>query len=315
MSINNTGSILLRRGPTSDRSLFCPLEGEIIFDTTSYKVFVGDGQTYGGLPVGTSVGSLNDLTDVDTSTSPPTNSQVLTWNSSTSLWVPGTMTSNGVYVLPTATTSTLGGVKVDGSTITISNGVISSTGGGGGGGSYTLPTATTSILGGVKVDGTTITINNGVISSTGGGGSYTLPTASTSTLGGVKVDGSTITISNGVIKVSKLQAYSETVITNIVSTTTYNLDLSAANIFDFTLSNNVTFTFINPPASGSLFSVSVILRQDSVGNRLATFTNAKYSDGILPVLSSTANQIDVLSFFTVNGGSFWFGTFAMANVS
>lgn len=35
---------------------------------------------------------------------------------------------------------------------------------------YTLPTATTSVLGGVKVDGITITINNGVISSTGGGG-------------------------------------------------------------------------------------------------------------------------------------------------
>lgn len=35
--------------------------------------------------------------------------------------------------IPTASTSTLGGVKVDGSTITISNGVISSTGGGGGG--------------------------------------------------------------------------------------------------------------------------------------------------------------------------------------
>ena len=33
---------------------------------------------------------------------------------------------------------------------------------------YTLPTATTSVLGGVKVDGSTITINNGVISSSGG---------------------------------------------------------------------------------------------------------------------------------------------------
>lgn len=37
------------------------------------------------------------------------------------------------YSLPTATTAVLGGVKVDGSTITISNGVISSTGGSGGG--------------------------------------------------------------------------------------------------------------------------------------------------------------------------------------
>ena len=35
---------------------------------------------------------------------------------------------------------------------------------------YVLPTASTSVLGGVKVDGTTVTINNGVIGSAGGGG-------------------------------------------------------------------------------------------------------------------------------------------------
>lgn len=35
---------------------------------------------------------------------------------------------------------------------------------------YTLPTASTTTLGGVKVDGTTITINNGVISSSSGSG-------------------------------------------------------------------------------------------------------------------------------------------------
>ena len=40
---------------------------------------------------------------------------------------------------------------------------------GSGGGSYTLPTASTSVLGGVKVDGTTITISNGVITAVGGG--------------------------------------------------------------------------------------------------------------------------------------------------
>ena len=39
------------------------------------------------------------------------------------------------YTLPTASTSTLGGVKVDGNTITITDGVISAKSGGGGGGS------------------------------------------------------------------------------------------------------------------------------------------------------------------------------------
>jgi hypothetical protein len=46
-------------------------------------------------------------------------------------------------------------------------------------GGYTLPTASTSMLGGVKIDGTTITISGaGVISATSTGGGTTLPTQS-----------------------------------------------------------------------------------------------------------------------------------------
>ena len=42
---------------------------------------------------------------------------------------------------------------------------------GAGGGGYTLPTASTTTKGGVKVDGTTITINNQIISAAPTGGS------------------------------------------------------------------------------------------------------------------------------------------------
>ena len=52
MTTNSTGSILLRRGPSTDRLLFCPLAGEIIYDTTLKQIFVGDGVTYGGIAVG-----------------------------------------------------------------------------------------------------------------------------------------------------------------------------------------------------------------------------------------------------------------------
>jgi hypothetical protein len=41
---------------------------------------------------------------------------------------------------------------------------------------YTLPTATTSVLGGVKVDGTTITINGSGVISSASSGSYISPT-------------------------------------------------------------------------------------------------------------------------------------------
>lgn len=48
---NPTGSILLRRGPTADRVAFTPLTGEIIFDSETKEVFVGDGLTPGGIKV------------------------------------------------------------------------------------------------------------------------------------------------------------------------------------------------------------------------------------------------------------------------
>ena len=63
------------------------------------------------------------------------------------------------YTLPTATTSALGGVKVDGSSITInSSGVIS------GASTYTLPTASSTVIGGIKV-GSNLTINAAVLSA------------------------------------------------------------------------------------------------------------------------------------------------------
>lgn len=55
-----TGSILLRRGPTTDRVAFVPLDGEIIYDSDLKSVFIGDGATYGGISVGTVPGSMSN---------------------------------------------------------------------------------------------------------------------------------------------------------------------------------------------------------------------------------------------------------------
>lgn len=112
-----------------------------------------------------------------------------------------------------------------------------------------------------------------------------------------------------------LTAYRETVKAVGTVTTATTLNLSEANIFDVTLGGNVTFTFSNPPASGTAVSATVILRQDATGGRTATFTNAEYTDAVAPVLTTTANKVDVLSFFTVNGGTRYFGSFVMANLT
>ena len=129
--------------------------------------------TLGGIKVGTnlSIDSYGVLSSTDTNT---------TYTGGT-----GITLSSTTFNLDTASTSALGGVKVDGSTITIDgSGVISSSPG------YTLPTATDSILGGVKVDGSTITINgSGVISSSGSN----LSSSSINDLSDISFDTSSIT--------------------------------------------------------------------------------------------------------------------------
>lgn len=142
------------------------------------------------------------------------------------------LTNNSGYITSSALrgyVKSVNGVTPDGS----GNVTISVSGGGGSGGNYTLPTASGSTLGGVKV-GSGLTINtSGVLSAdvtastltayakttdlsaVAKSGSYndlsnkptipsayTLPNATSSALGGVKVGGN-ISVSNGTISVTK----------------------------------------------------------------------------------------------------------------
>jgi len=165
-----------------------------------------------------------------------------------------TINGSGVIsaTLPTASTSVLGGVKVDGTTITTNAGIISAT-------QYSLPTASPSLLGGVKVDGTTITINgSGII--TANYTNYTLPIATTSVLGGVTVDGTTITINgSGVITSNinynlptatttqlggvKVDGTTVSINNQIISATSSNIRSVAAALLTGGVQAGITFTY------------------------------------------------------------------------
>jgi hypothetical protein len=210
--------------------------GELVNDSTNLLVRYMDGVTPGGFKLATqayvqsnTITSGNLASNLATALVPYALKTELTPYALTST-VNSQIAGIPIYSLPTASTSVLGGVKVDGTSITISNGIIS------GSNQYSLPIATTGVIGGVRPDGTTITINpsTGVIS---GANTYTLPTATTSVkggvtvpavatsginntsgaislaqatttqLGGVKVDGTTITINAGTGVISGANTY------------------------------------------------------------------------------------------------------------
>jgi hypothetical protein len=186
----------------------------------------------------------------------------------------------------------------------------------------TSPTLVTPVLGtptsATLTNATGLPVSTG-ISGLGTGVATFLATPSSANLASALTDetgsGSAVFGTAPTLVTPYFQSYEEKVVTATVSTSTYNIDLSLGNIFYFTISTNVTFTFTNPPVSGRSKPATIILQQDATGSRLATFTSAKYTDGTAPILSTGANQIDILTFFTVNSGTSYFGTFAMANVS
>lgn len=97
--------------------------------------------------------------------------------------------------------------------------------------------------------------------------------------------------------------YVETVVTD--SGSTFNVDVQQANIFEYTLTGNTTFTFSNAPAAGKATSVTLILKPTAT----VTITwpaSVKWSGGLAP--DPTANgTTDVISFMTYDGGVSWFG--------
>ncbi len=67
-----------------------------------------------------------------------------------------------------------------------------------------------------------------------------------------------------------------------------------------TLTGNVTLTLATPAASTS-FTVTVIALQDATGSRTLTATNVTWPYGVAPVLTTTANSLDLIHFL-------WTGT-------
>jgi hypothetical protein len=78
------------------------------------------------------------------------------------------------------------------------------------------------------------------------------------------------------------------------------------------LSAACTFTFTGAVA-GSAYSFTLLAVQDATGSRLATWpASVDWPGGAAPTLSTAANARDLLTFWTVDGGTTWYGMLAGA---
>jgi len=99
------------------------------------------------------------------------------------------------------------------------------------------------------------------------------------------------------------------------STNVTDIDLQAGTYFKTTLSETTAFTFSNSPATGKIGSFILEIVQDASGSGYAVSwpidgdsnSIVKWPSANSPTLSTLADAIDVLAFYTYDGGTSWYG--------
>jgi len=104
-------------------------------------------------------------------------------------------------------------------------------------------------------------------------------------------------------------SYNETyaAVTSTSNATTVNCE--AGNTFSHTLTENTTFTFSNPPASGTSYTFSIEIIQDASASGFTVTWPASvdWPAATAPTLTATASAKDIFVFTTRDGGTNWYG--------
>ena len=112
---------------------------------------------------------------------------------------------------------------------------------------------------------------------------------------------------NGVVTFDNGITEEFTAVTSSGNATTVNS--RDGTVFSHTLTENTTFTFSNPAASGKSSGFALTIVQDaSASGFTVTWPGAvAWPNGVTPALTVTANAVDQFVFYTTNGGTTWYG--------
>lgn len=107
---------------------------------------------------------------------------------------------------------------------------------------------------------------------------------------------------------STLSSYNESYSTVSSSAGALTVDLSLGNVFQLTLSEDVTSSsFTNPPSSGTAYGFTLKVIQDSTARAITWPTSVDWAAATAPTLSTDASAVDIFTFYTTDGGTTWYG--------
>jgi hypothetical protein len=110
---------------------------------------------------------------------------------------------------------------------------------------------------------------------------------------------------NGVVSFDNGTIEEVTSITSSSNAATINL--RDGNLFEHDLTENVTYTFSNPAASGRASSFVLKVIQGSTARTITWPSSVDWPAGTAPTLSTGNDNVDVFVFFTIDGGTTYYG--------
>ena len=283
--------VQFRRGTTSQHSSFTGVVGEITVDTDKDTAVVHDGSTAGGHPL---VKQLSDLSITATGTE-------LNYVDGVTSAIQ-TQLDAKLSDLVSDTTPQLGGnLDTNGQDIvTSSNANLD-----------LAPNGTGKVVVRGNTNSGKIVLNcennsHGVtLASPPHSASATYEVALPNALGTTNASAIVTADANGVVGFDNGTIEESTTVSS--SSNAATLNLRDGNVFEHTLTENVTYTFSNPAASGKVSSFVLKIKQDASGSGYTvTFpASVDFVGGTAPTLTATANAIDTFVIFTTDGGTIY----------
>ena len=125
------------------------------------------------------------------------------------------------------------------------------------------------------------------------------------TLGLTQASGIVTSDANGVVSFDNGTIDESTTITSSSNAATINL--RDGNVFLHDLTENVTYTFSNPAASGRASAFVLKIIQDSSARTITWPGSVDWAAATAPTLTSTNNGVDIFVFLTIDGGTTYYG--------
>jgi len=164
----------------------------------------------------------------------------------------------------------------------------------------TSTTAELNILDGVTSTAAELNILDGVTST-----AAELNYLDIATLGLTAASKAVTADANGVITLDN--GFSEEYAAVASSSAAVSLDLRTASNFSHDLTENTTISFANPAASGKVSAATLRIIQGSTARTITWNSSIKWASDTAPTLTTTDDAVDIFVFYTVDGGTTYYG--------